>query len=73
MFQASSFFLLDWFIACLDLVARASPYLLLGLVGAGLMQALLPPDMVSRLLGGGAGRGKRSVVIASLIGAPLPL
>ncbi|MFW5733702.1 MAG: hypothetical protein ACOCWR_01450 [Oceanidesulfovibrio sp.] len=74
MFEQNSFLLLDWFVACLDLMARASPYLLIGLVGAGLLQALLPKDLVSRLLGGGgAGRSKRSVIIASLIGAPIPL
>ncbi|WP_153305591.1 hypothetical protein [Oceanidesulfovibrio indonesiensis] len=56
------------------MTARAAPYLLLGMFGAGLLQALIPADLVGRLLGGRAGgRGARPVLIASLIGAPLPL
>ncbi|QJT11015.1 hypothetical protein [Oceanidesulfovibrio marinus] len=66
--------LFGWFSSCLELTARAAPYLLIGLLGAGLLQALLPQDLVNRLLGGGKkGRSARAVFIASFIGAPLPL
>ncbi|MDO6488203.1 SO_0444 family Cu/Zn efflux transporter [Colwellia sp. 6_MG-2023] len=53
----------------IDLSAEASPWLLLGLLIAGLMKAWVPSEILSKHLG----RGKSAVVKAALIGAPLPL
>ncbi|MEY8200712.1 MAG: SO_0444 family Cu/Zn efflux transporter, partial [Colwellia sp.] len=53
----------------IDLSAEASPWLLLGLLIAGLMKAWVPSDILSKHLG----RGKSAIVKAALIGAPLPL
>jgi len=53
----------------LDLSAEASPWLLLGLLIAGLMKAWVPSKILSKHLG----KGKSAVVKAALIGAPLPL
>ncbi|TMM47443.1 SO_0444 family Cu/Zn efflux transporter [Colwellia ponticola] len=53
----------------LDLSAEASPWLLLGLVIAGLMKAWVPSKVLSKHLG----QGKLAIVKAALIGAPLPL
>ena len=52
------------------MLLEASPFMLLGLVAAGLLKALVPDDFVSRHLGG---HGAWSVVKASLFGLPLPL
>lgn len=56
----------DNFIA---LSAEASPWLLLGLLIAGLMKAWVPSEILSKHLG----KGKSAIVKAALIGAPLPL
>ena len=53
----------------IELSAEASPWLLLGLLIAGLMKAWLPSDILNKHLG----KGKSAVVKAALIGAPLPL
>ncbi|TYK64756.1 SO_0444 family Cu/Zn efflux transporter [Colwellia echini] len=53
----------------LDLSAEASPWLLLGLLIAGLMKAWVPSKMLTKHLGS----GKSAIVKAALIGAPLPL
>ncbi|MES9853768.1 MAG: SO_0444 family Cu/Zn efflux transporter [Candidatus Thiodiazotropha sp. L084R] len=53
-----------------DLYLEAAPWLLLGLVMAGLLKAWLPPGMLQRKLGQGR---FLPVFKASLIGAPLPL
>lgn len=53
----------------IDLSAEASPWLLLGLLIAGLMKAWVPSKVLSKHLGS----GKSAVVKAALIGAPLPL
>jgi uncharacterized membrane protein YraQ (UPF0718 family) len=58
--------LLENFIA---LGAEAAPWLLLGLLIAGLMKAWVPSKILSKHLGG----GKSSIIKAALIGAPLPL
>ena len=47
----------------------ASPWLLLGLVIAGLMHAWLPANLLKKHLG----QGKSAIVKAAFIGAPLPL
>lgn len=54
----------------LALYLEAAPWLLLGLVAAGLIKAWVPEGRMSRWLGG---RGPWPVVKAALIGAPLPL
>lgn len=53
----------------IDLSAEASPWLLLGLLIAGLMKAWVPSEILSKHLG----KGKSAIVKAALIGAPLPL
>ncbi|MEJ2590921.1 MAG: SO_0444 family Cu/Zn efflux transporter [Candidatus Thiodiazotropha sp.] len=54
----------------LDLYLEAAPWLLLGLVMAGLLKAWLPEGMLQRRLGEGR---FLPILKASLIGAPLPL
>lgn len=53
----------------IDLSAEASPWLLLGLLIAGLMKAWVPSKILSKHLG----QGKSAVIKAAIIGAPLPL
>ena len=53
----------------IELSAEASPWLLLGLLIAGLMKAWVPSKILSKHLG----KGKSAVIKAALIGAPLPL
>ena len=53
----------------LDLSAEASPWLLLGLLIAGLMKAWVPSKVLSKHLG----QGNSAIIKAALIGAPLPL
>lgn len=53
----------------LDLSAEASPWLLLGLIIAGLMKSWVPPKILNKHLG----KGNSAIVKAALIGAPLPL
>jgi len=53
----------------IDLSTEASPWLLLGLIIAGLMKAWVPSKILSKHLG----KGKSAIVKAALIGAPLPL
>jgi len=57
-------------VAVWDVVVASAPYLLLGLLIAGLVKVLLPSAVVARHLGG---NDWRSVSLASLVGAPLPL
>jgi uncharacterized membrane protein YraQ (UPF0718 family) len=54
----------------LELYLDAAPWLLLGLIIAGLLKAWLPEGLLNRWLGG---RGPWPVVKAAIIGAPLPL
>ncbi len=54
----------------LDLALLSAPWLILGLVVAGLIKAFLPVDLVGRSLGGS---NLGAVTRAALIGAPLPL
>jgi uncharacterized membrane protein YraQ (UPF0718 family) len=51
------------------LSAEASPWLLLGLLIAGLMKSWVPTQILSQHLG----EGKLAIIKAALIGAPLPL
>ncbi len=54
----------------LELYLEAAPWLVLGLVAAGLIQAWLPKERLYRWIGG---EGFWPIVKAALIGAPLPL
>ncbi|HHH38263.1 MAG TPA: permease [Sedimenticola sp.] len=54
----------------LELALLSAPWLLAGLLAAGLIRAWLPMELVGRSLGG---RGPGAVTRAALIGAPLPL
>ncbi|NQZ22241.1 MAG: SO_0444 family Cu/Zn efflux transporter [Colwellia sp.] len=53
----------------LALSAEASPWLLLGLLIAGLMKSWVPTQILSQHLG----EGKLAIIKAAIIGAPLPL
>lgn len=59
-----------YFQALWEVTLEASPWLLVGLVAAGLIKALVPADWMSRWLGT---RGLGSIVRAAVIGTPLPL
>ncbi len=54
----------------LQIALTAAPWLLLGLVIAGLIKAWLPESLLQRWMGG---RGLGSIVRAAVIGMPLPL
>ena len=55
---------------CWQVVRQSAPYLLLGFGMAGLLYIFLSPSLVQRYLS----RGKvKSVIMASLLGAPIPL
>jgi len=54
----------------LRLALDSAPWLLFGLIAAGLIHAWLPMRLVGRALGGS---GPMAVIKAALIGAPLPL
>jgi len=56
--------------ASLDVFVESAPYMLFGMVVAGLMRAFAPEGFIFSRLGG---RGPGSVLLASLLGAPLPL
>ncbi len=53
-----------------ELALDAAPWLLLGLIAAGLIKAWLPDEVIGRWLGG---KGGWPVVKAAFLGAPLPL
>ncbi len=53
-----------------ELILDAAPWLVLGMVVAGLVKAWAPQKGMARLLGG---RGLGSIVNGALIGAPLPI
>jgi uncharacterized membrane protein YraQ (UPF0718 family) len=59
-----------FFDALIDMTLDAAPWLVVGLVAAGLMKALVPTDRLSRWLGG---PGLGSILRAAVIGTPLPL
>jgi len=56
--------------ASLDVFVESAPYMLFGMVVAGLLRAFVPEGFIFSRLGG---RGPGSVAWASLLGAPLPL
>ncbi len=49
---------------------EAAPWVLLGFLFAGLMKTFIPAQAILRLVGGG---NIRSILIATVIGIPLPL
>ncbi len=54
----------------LELYLDAAPWLLFGLIAAGLIKAWIPDELINRWLGG---RGLWPITKAALIGTPLPL
>ncbi len=62
--------LTSWAVETLDLFRLMAPYLLLGLVLAGLLHVLVPKSWVTRHMGG---RGVGAAIKAALLGIPLPL
>lgn len=60
----------SFFEALIYIVAESAPYLLFGFAAAGLLRALVPEEKIYRLLGDNS---FRSVLLASLLGVPLPL
>lgn len=62
--------LLRIFAESLHILLESAPYVLLGLLAAGLLQAFLPVDLVSRHLGGNSAG---AVIKAALFGVPMPL
>jgi len=61
--------MIEFFNNFLALSAEASPWLLLGLIIAGLMKSWVPTKILSKHLGS----GNSAIFKAALIGAPLPL
>lgn len=59
-----------FFANLLAIALDAAPWLLLGLAAAGLIKALIPEELLRRMLGGA---GFKPVLRGALIGAPLPL
>jgi hypothetical protein len=62
--------ILEFLLNTLDLALEAAPWLLLGLVVAGLLKAWMPTSRLARRLGHG---GLGAVTRAAIVGAPLPL
>ncbi len=60
----------SWALETLDLFRLMAPYLLLGLLLAGLLHVLVPKSWVARHMGG---RGVGAAVKAALVGIPLPI
>jgi len=60
----------SWAIETVDLFRLMAPYLLLGLLLAGLLHVSVPKSWVTKHMGG---RGVGAAVKASLVGIPLPL
>lgn len=54
----------------IDLFLESAPWMLLGLVIAGLLKEWIPTDLLTKHLGG---RGAKTTIKAAFIGAPLPL
>lgn len=59
-----------WLYSILSVALSAAPWLLLGLLMAGLIKAFIPDALLQRWLGG---RGLASIGRAAVIGVPLPL
>lgn len=63
-------FLLEVARATFDVLFLAAPFLLLGLLMAGLLHVLIPESLIARFMGR---RGLRGVAWAALVGTPLPV
>ncbi|MDP7063122.1 MAG: SO_0444 family Cu/Zn efflux transporter [Planctomycetota bacterium] len=63
-------FLLDWWLAIWGILAESGPWLMVGFLIAGILKIFIPQEGVFRHFGG---NDFRSVLKASLFGAPLPL
>ncbi|MBJ7549969.1 SO_0444 family Cu/Zn efflux transporter [Marinomonas ostreistagni] len=61
---------MNWFNALIELFLESAPWLILGLVIAGLLKEFVPMSWMEKQLGR---RSRFSVVKAAFIGAPLPL
>lgn len=61
---------MDWITGILSVALSAAPWLLLGLLLAGLIKAFMPESLVQRWIGG---RGLGSISRAALVGVPLPI
>jgi uncharacterized protein len=62
--------LTSWALETLDLFRLMAPYLLLGLLLAGLLHVTVPKALVTKHMGG---RGVGAAIKAALVGIPLPL
>ena len=60
----------EFFSNTLHLFLDAAPWLVLGLLAAGVIKAWIPEDLINRWLGG---KGMWPITKAALVGAPLPL
>lgn len=63
-------FLMDWLASTWGVIVATGPWLLVGLAVAGMLKEFLPEQQVYRHLGRD---DLRSVTLAALVGAPLPL
>lgn len=63
-------YLLGWLVATWGVIVATGPWLLVGLAVAGMLKQFLPEEKVYRHLGRD---DLRSVTLAALVGAPLPL
>ncbi|MFT4647308.1 MAG: uncharacterized membrane protein YraQ (UPF0718 family), partial [Glaciecola sp.] len=63
-------FLNLWVSATLELVLETAPWLLFGLLAAGLVDMFLSTEWVAARLGR---KSRHPILLASLLGAPLPL
>lgn len=61
---------MNWFNALIELFLESAPWLILGLIIAGLLKEFVPMSWMEKQLGR---RSRFSVVKAAFIGAPLPL
>ncbi|MBE0508585.1 MAG: SO_0444 family Cu/Zn efflux transporter [Marinospirillum sp.] len=61
---------MDWITGILSVALSAAPWLLLGLLLAGLIKAFMPESLIQKWIGG---RGLGSISRAALVGVPLPI
>ncbi|SFW99391.1 SO_0444 family Cu/Zn efflux transporter [Marinospirillum alkaliphilum] len=61
---------MEWIIGILSVALSAAPWLLLGLLLAGLIKAFMPESLIQQWIGG---RGIGSISRAAVIGVPLPI
>lgn len=61
---------MDWITSILSVALSAAPWLLLGLLLAGLIKAFMPESLIQKWIGG---QGIGSISRAALVGVPLPI